>query len=137
MCLVDYHLIVTCRATNLNVLTDTITWTITRNIEGRQSDSRSRMISAHGQRTITPITLNMNTFIFTNKTDFNSDTNLVTLTSNVSVIVTDYLNGTVIRCSTLDANSSVVFDTTTIYVIGNNSNSNGKFNLNFTAFTLS
>ena len=111
-------LTVTCRGEGLSNA-DFIQWNITINVGG-SSESEQRFLSAAGQNFIAPITLiNMITLSFTLEAILNPDISLITLTSNLSVQdVTPSLNETVISCSAIAQNNSVVGpETTYIHVI--------------------
>ena len=91
-------LTVTCRATNLSER-DFITWNITTIVEGRY-ENEQRLISAAGQGFLMPLTIgDMLTFNFTNESISDPASDLsITFTSNLSVVVTPPINGTVITC---------------------------------------
>ena len=124
MCLGD-RLTVTCRAEGLSN-TNFIRWNITTNVQGR-SESGLRFLSAAGQSIIAPISLNRITFNFTLESDADDpDVSSVTVTSNLSVTITPRLNETVIECSAIAQNNSVVDpETTNIHVITSESTDMG------------
>ena len=114
------QLTVTCRATDLSE-TDLIIWNITTIVEGRY-ENEQRLISAAGQGFLMPLTIgDMLTFNFTNESISDPARDLsITFTSNLSVVVTPPLNGTVITCQAQSfVTDNFVQKTVIVHVLGN------------------
>ena len=95
----------------------TVPWTVSRS---HTMISDTRLISAAGQATISPVVLNMINFIFNLTRTVSDDNNSIMLKSFVSVVnVTDALNGSKIFCSEIrpPAPNNVVSMTSSIHVI--------------------